>query len=511
MNDKKNIDRLFQEKFKDFDVAPNDNVWENIEARLEKKKKKRRVIPIWWQLGGVAAALLLMFAVGSTIFTSDNPDIPTIVDTKDIHSTETNNPVNTNEVKQSTIVTNNSESNTNTSEDLQENDGLYKKANTSKQLLKNNNNANTNVVVNNWNSATNSNTSGLVNNNSNLPTTNSTSSAKNSEENKTSNELEIKSEQEINSLLKSNNTSNAVAKSNDNNVNSETNKTDNSNNKSEESSKANAEDKGQDIEDAIADANTVNEEEEEEEKEIRRWSIAPNIAPVYFNSLGEGSSIDAQFSANNTTSDISMSYGLRGSYAVNKRLKITAGINRVNFNNTTNDVIALSDNSFSSAAAGSNGRFENLQLREDLNASSLTLISRSNINESSASGAVKTIQTGNLEQRFGFIEIPLEIEYRLIDKKFGVNISSGFSTLLLNENEIFADVNGENTLIGEASNINNTSFSANIGIGIDYKLTEKLNINLEPKFKYQLNTFNNTSGDFRPFFIGVYTGLNFKF
>ena len=59
MNEKKNIDRLFQEKFKDFEVAPNDAVWNRISESLPNKKKKRRVIPIWWQVGGVAAACLL--------------------------------------------------------------------------------------------------------------------------------------------------------------------------------------------------------------------------------------------------------------------------------------------------------------------------------------------------------------------------------------------------------------------------------------------------------------------
>ena len=48
-------------------------------------------------------------------------------------------------------------------------------------------------------------------------------------------------------------------------------------------------------------------------------------------------------------------------------------------------------------------------------------------------------------------------------------------------------------------------------LGFDYRITKQLNIMLEPTFKYQINTFNNTFGDFQPFFIGVYTGLNFKF
>ena len=41
MNDKKNIDRLFQEKFKDFEMAPDDAVWNRISESLPKKKKKR--------------------------------------------------------------------------------------------------------------------------------------------------------------------------------------------------------------------------------------------------------------------------------------------------------------------------------------------------------------------------------------------------------------------------------------------------------------------------------------
>ncbi len=319
------------------------------------------------------------------------------------------------------------------------------------------------------------------------------------------NKIQLKSQEEIKAILNSDsNETNAVVKT-DKTV-SNTSNTEGTI-FTEISEKIAEKDKGQDIEEAIAEAKTNNEEE----REIRRWSIAPNVAPVYFNSLGKGSSIDAQFDSNTTTSDISMSYGVKGSYAVNNRLKITAGINRVSFNNTTNNVIVLSDNSFSANSDAASSRLQNVQLNNNVNYGSLMLISRPRISQNSVPEAINTLQTGSLEQRFGFIEIPLEVEYRVIDKKLGVNLSGGFSTLLLNENEISADINGQSTLIGEANNFNNTSFSANFGVGVDYRLSEKININLEPKFKYQLNTFNNTSGDFKPFFIGVYTGLSFKF
>ena len=69
MNEKKNIDKLFKEQLRNFEVSPDDAVWENIEQELHKdKRKKRRIIPIWWQLGGVAALLAVLVTVGPIIF-----------------------------------------------------------------------------------------------------------------------------------------------------------------------------------------------------------------------------------------------------------------------------------------------------------------------------------------------------------------------------------------------------------------------------------------------------------
>ena len=260
----------------------------------------------------------------------------------------------------------------------------------------------------------------------------------------------------------------------------------------------------QTIEEAIAE-NTIDEKEEEKQN---RWSVAPNVAPVYYSSLGNGSSIDQQFNDNTKRSDINMSYGITGSYAVSKKLKIRAGINNVNLSRTTSDVIAFAG--AETAARGVGAQFSNITF--DGGTQNVSLISSDVLDRASTPELFDTqLADGELNQNFGFIEVPLELEYRVLDKKFGVNVIGGFSTFFLNQNEVFADINGASTLIGEADNLNATSFSANFGLGMDYSLSKQLNINLEPTFKYQINTFNNTSGDFRPFFIGVYTGLSFKF
>ena len=507
MSNKKHIDRLFQEKFRDFDVMPNDKLWEGIEARLDKKKKKQRIIPILWKLGGVAAVLLLMFAIGTTF---NNTEDTTVVADSDSNNTEIENNKKSDKdaaiQKENTIITSD---NLEKGNSIKNEDNQGKEAYSKSPLLNSNSSKNNTVVAVQNSTSTKKQKetfSSVIVTEPNGKAITSTSN-KYVQKNKTEaeNKIQLKSQEEIKAILNSDsNETNAVVKT-DKTV-SNTSNTEGTI-FTEISEKIAEKDKGQDIEEAIAEAKTNNEEE----REIRRWSIAPNVAPVYFNSLGEGSSIDAQFDSNTTTSDISMSYGVKGSYAVNNRLKITAGINRVSFNNTTNNVIVLSDNSFSANSDAASSRLQNVQLNSNVNYASLMLISRPRISQNSVPEAINTLQTGSLEQRFGFIEIPLEVEYRVIDKKLGVNLSGGFSTLLLNENEISADINGQSTLIGEANNFNNTSFSANFGVGVDYRLSEKININLEPKFKYQLNTFNNTSGDFKPFFIGVYTGLSFKF
>ena len=138
-------------------------------------------------------------------------------------------------------------------------------------------------------------------------------------------------------------------------------------------------------------------------------------------------------------------------------------------------------------------------------------MSAENIRLVSAPEIISSQQLSSLDQRLGFIEIPIEMEYNLLNTKFGMNLIGGFSTLLLDKNNVYSVVDGERTLLGEATNLNDTSFSANFGLGLNYSISETFKLNLEPTFKYQLNTFNNTSGDFRPYFIGIYSGISFKF
>ena len=69
-----------------------------------------------------------------------------------------------------------------------------------------------------------------------------------------------------------------------------------------------------------------------------RWGVSPNFAPVYYNSLGEGSSIDPSFADNSQSGDINFSYGVQVSYAITDRLSVRSGVNNVAISYATGGV-----------------------------------------------------------------------------------------------------------------------------------------------------------------------------
>ncbi|WJJ97136.1 hypothetical protein [Algibacter luteus] len=518
MSDKKHIDRIFQEGFKDFEAAPSDAVWKNIEAKLNEKKKKRRVVPIWWQYAGIAAALLILLTIGGIYFNnseegSTNPIVETentipentILGNENINDTsETNQVVLENSKEEESNKTSNlnaeaplitdqidasnettvAETNTSTIK----NQSKSKLVSSDKTRLKNNlNNQNTDPVAN---------ASEDKNEQISLPKNvdEKTSVANLSETVKVENVTETllvdkeKAEAILNDALKDDTKIADTSSEIENNVTVD----------------ENSENNELSIEEAINISKDIIDEESNNQK--NKWTVSPNAAPIYFNTLGEGSSIDPQFNNNSKSGEINMSYGIAASYALNKKLKIRSGINRVNLGYNTNDVIVFqSTGSRSSSSALQNVSGANRN-SDDVSFISSETLSSSNATESIASS------NASINQALGYIEIPLEIQYTLSDKKFGVNVIGGFSSLFLNDNEIYSqEENGTRTYLGEASNINKTSYSANFGLGLNYKVSKRFDLNLEPIFKYQFNTFNNTSGNFSPYFIGVYTGFAIKF
>ena len=510
MTDKKHIDRIFQEKFKNFEATPDAVVWENIHNALHKDKRKRRVIPLWWFAAGVAAVLVLLFTISDVFNTHEgfnNPENKVVGTENTEGSSETTRTIVIDDIK-------NNSSESDTSNTIANTDPSENKGNNSENAIhktETDDNDKTATQIANENSHRNKinsyNSQDKVNNSQKNKTVISNIKEE-AVAKKTPNLPELNPDQKVTEpenvrhkvILETQKDQTQIAKVTEKNISKET-----------ETLKENKDiialtKEDESIEEAIAKANLENEEEKEEQP--NRWNITPNVAPVYFNSLGKGSTISSQFVGNSKSGDVNMSYGISGSYALTDKIKIRAGVNKVALGYSTNGVMAFNDINSFNAASGAND-MQNINFKNQ--GQNAAYMSTSDINSKSAPQFMVSNVNGALEQQFGYIEVPLEVEYSLVDSKFGLNLIGGFSTLFLNNNEVYSVMSNQRSLLGEANNINSTSYSANFGLGFNYNISNTLKLNLEPMFKYQINTFNNTSGDFRPYFIGIYSGFSFKF
>ncbi|WGD35721.1 hypothetical protein [Olleya sp. YS] len=505
MSTKKNIDRLFQEKFKEFDVKPDPKVWQNIQSQLQQDQDKSvAIIPLWLKLSGIAASLALLLFLGKSILNAtDTSELPSSVDsnntidnkkpinntTKDVfikptkgNDSNTQDNINhSNTIDNSQIVnTNNPKALDNPNSNSSDKNTNYNKANKTTISSANVSNKINPLHVNQQDAISNQNNTNTVAKNTNVSTTDKSNRINNNSDVVNTNLNKDKSVLDNNKL--DNSINDAIVE----------NKIEEQNKEQEKSS----------IEDAIAKNNT--EDLIEKEEVNNRWSVNANIAPVYYNSFGQGSHIHEQFNQNDKSGQVNTSYGVKVGYALNDKLTVRSGINRLNLSYNTEDVVVyekITTNTDNTAT------LKNVDFTSTSNGHQLNMISAKNVSVMEVSKSFNAA----INQSMSYYEIPLEIEYKLLDKRFGINLIGGISSFVLNDNEVISDLNGTKTKIGEANNINPLSFSTNLGIGLNYKFNNTLIFNLEPTFKYQLNAFNDTSGNFNPYILGLYTGFSYRF
>ncbi|AWH84491.1 hypothetical protein HYN59_04875 [Flavobacterium album] len=551
MNEQKNIDRLFREKFKDFEVAPPEFVWENIEEVL-REKKKRRVIPLWIRLSGVAAVLVagtfFMSPYYSGTNTNENPVVIDKNGNRRIYPTD--NPVQNHETIIGKSQKDNNDLNTAVAsgENASGNKGGTtngigtKTENTSAEGPENNT-----AFGKTNNAVAHDDKSGAAGNKRN----NRTHTSKNirQAEGGLANEAVAQSSSAQknkpgkNKTNRSNRNNNAVqglpekSGSNENAIaaGSEKNPA-----KQAASQNASVQNKaGQEtgiikkdiptegaIANAPVDTTAVQVPENELEKLLQeklnakkdsekaladnsnkgKWNIKPQLAPIFYNSLSQGSPIGGEFAGNSKSFDNDLSYGIGIDYAVNDRLSIRSGINTVNLNYSTNDIQFSASLNDQTSNVSANARTANIVVTPR---GQQPIISNPNVAFTSMSDQSFN---GSMVQKTGYIEVPVEMSYALLNKKFGIDVIGGMSTLFLNENNVsVVSTQGYSTDVGQAQNLNSIHFSTNVGLGFKYRFWKSFQANFEPTFKYQVNAYSRDAGNFKPYFIGLYSGISFSF
>ena len=139
------------------------------------------------------------------------------------------------------------------------------------------------------------------------------------------------------------------------------------------------------------------------------------------------------------------------------------------------------------------------------------LVLGTNLEDKSLASSV-IVSNAQFTQNFDYIEIPLYLRYTLIDARFDVEMLGGFSSNLLVGNQTYLEDSSGKSLVGKTNDMQAINYSGTLGIGLKYSLSKNLFLNVEPRVKYYLNSLNNNSSvTYKPYTIGVYTGVSYQF
>lgn len=124
---------------------------------------------------------------------------------------------------------------------------------------------------------------------------------------------------------------------------------------------------------------------------------------------------------------------------------------------------------------------------------------------------LQTSESG-IQQHLDYLEIPFNLRYSIVDRTFELQLVGGMSSNFLIANYVTVETSSGREEIGYLSNVNTVNYSGNAGLGMIYHMSRNLSLMLEPRFRYFLNSVNDSSlPSTRPYSVGFYTGLSYTF
>ena len=262
------------------------------------------------------------------------------------------------------------------------------------------------------------------------------------------------------------------------------------------------------------------------------WQVGAMLAPgLAINQTSQSQEYASNMAAPSSKEDLQLGGGISVAYKTDKRWSIQSGVYYSKLGQTSaNQALSSFDGPQSSPVVGGgfapveaayfNTSYDDRSGELLLNTSAgvvaidnlPTNARLSNGFEALAKNDGILLNQTEFEQRFEYIEIPLIFRYQLIDATFDVQVMGGFSTSVLVGNNAYAKDGLGSERIGDTRDMNTFNYGTNIGLGFGYGITDKISIHVEPRLKYFLGSLNNNSNiNFKPYTIGIYTGLSYQF
>jgi hypothetical protein len=213
-------------------------------------------------------------------------------------------------------------------------------------------------------------------------------------------------------------------------------------------------------------------------------------APTKYTFAENAGYIDAGLQNKNTSSKSSLAYGAYLGYNISGRLSIRLGAIK-------SKTELKNDNIFVPPAD-----FEGIEYEAGMSNTAITEQLNNSGNDDDPSAIV------NIRNNFEFIEVPVELTYRLYNgNKIGLGVLGGFITRFTTDNTVYAENETGSLQIGKIKSLKELNNGFSFGGSFNYTIVPNLQLNIEPVFKY----FFNKDSFIKQHTYSLQAGIQFNF
>jgi len=263
-------------------------------------------------------------------------------------------------------------------------------------------------------------------------------------------------------------------------------------------------------------------------REPVKWVIGGEFAPTYSYRYLSAAESNLEKSYYNSVEAPISSYsgGVNVKIALHKRLSVQTGVYYSSMGQTINHLNVYSnkaidkvdpkyqkdfENTFTLSNSIGNIKFNSMYVfvdetnfRIDINSENKYFFD--------ATDPIFSELEAEISQDLEYLEVPLYINYKLIDRKIDLNITGGVGANMLISNNVYLIQGNSKENIGKTDGINTMNYSGTFALGIELPILRNLTFNLQPAVKYYINAINPDSDiESHPYSFAVFSGFNYSF
>jgi hypothetical protein len=253
-----------------------------------------------------------------------------------------------------------------------------------------------------------------------------------------------------------------------------------------------------------------------------RWSVTAMASPTYYSRFNSGNDELSEQMMASEKPVVSYSGGVAFAYKVNKRLSIQSGLYYSSLGQELSGINSFAgfqkydytkgDHNFAVLTTSGTIYTNNSDVFLSANGMGDKVLTNYTNDVFDPEKASLQYINNTMRQTFSYLELPVVMRYKVVDKVIGVNLIGGMSYNFLVQNSVYSVSSTGKFPIGKTEGMNPVSLSSLVGLGMEYKISHNFSLNLEPSFRYYLNPFSESVvSKFHPYSFGIFSGISYKF